>query len=38
VSPTVKDLTITPTDWQKQNPYFKEQITIAGLSGITLQI
>jgi hypothetical protein len=36
VSPTAKGLTITPTDWQ--NIYFKEQITIVGLSGITLQI
>jgi hypothetical protein len=36
VSLTVKGLTVTPTDWQ--NPYFKEQITIVGLSGITLQI
>jgi hypothetical protein len=29
-------LTITQTDWQ--NLYFKERITIVGLSGITLQI
>jgi hypothetical protein len=36
VSPTVKGLAITPTDWQ--NLYFKEDITIVGLSGITLQI
>jgi hypothetical protein len=36
VSPTVKALKITPTDWQ--NLYFKEQITIVGLSGITQQI
>jgi hypothetical protein len=36
VSPTVKGLTITPTDWQ--NLYFEEHITTAGLSGITLQI
>jgi hypothetical protein len=36
MSPTVKGLTITPTDWQ--NLYFKEHITIVGLSGITLQI
>jgi hypothetical protein len=35
VSPTVKGLTITPTGWQ--NLYFKEHITIVGLSGITLQ-
>jgi hypothetical protein len=35
VSPTEEDL-ITPTAWQ--NLYFKEQITIVGLSGITLQI
>jgi hypothetical protein len=36
VSPTDKGLPITPTAWQ--NLYFKEQITILGLSGITLQI
>jgi hypothetical protein len=36
VSPTEEDLTITPTAWQKL--YFKEQISIVGLSGITLQI
>jgi hypothetical protein len=36
VSPTVKGLTITPTDWQ--NLYFKLHITIIGLSSITLQI
>jgi hypothetical protein len=36
VSPAEEDLTITPTAWQ--NLYFKEQITIVGLSGITLQI
>jgi hypothetical protein len=36
VSPTVKGLTIAPTD--RQNIYFKEHITILGLSGITLQI
>jgi len=33
---TDKSLTITPTAWQ--NLYFKDQITIVGLSGITLQI
>jgi len=31
-----KGLTITPTAWQ--NLYIKDQITIVGLSGITLQI
>jgi hypothetical protein len=36
VSPAVKDLVITPTDWQ--NPYLEEHITTVGLSGITLQI
>jgi hypothetical protein len=36
VSPTEEDLTITPTAWQ--NLYFKEQIAIECLSGITLQI
>jgi hypothetical protein len=36
VSPTEDDLTIASAAWQ--NLYFKEQITIAGLSGITLQI
>jgi hypothetical protein len=36
VSPTEEDLTITPTAWQ--NLYLKEQITIVGLSDITLQI
>jgi hypothetical protein len=36
VSPTEKDLTITPTAWQ--NFYFEEQISIVGLSGVTLQI
>jgi hypothetical protein len=36
VSPAVKGLTITPTDWK--NLYFKKQITTVGLSGITLQI
>jgi hypothetical protein len=36
MSATVKDLTITPTDWQ--NLYFEEHITTVGLSGITLQI
>jgi hypothetical protein len=36
VSPTEEDLTITPTAWQ--HIYFKEQITVVGLSGITLQI
>jgi hypothetical protein len=36
VSPTDKGLTITSTDWQKL--YFKEQISVVGLSGITLQI
>jgi hypothetical protein len=36
VSPTDESSTITPTAWQ--NLYFKEQITIVGLSGITLQI
>jgi hypothetical protein len=36
VSPTVKGLTITPTDWK--NLYFKEQITTVGYSGITMQI
>jgi hypothetical protein len=36
VSPTEEDLTITPAAWQ--NLYFKEKITIIGLSGITLQI
>jgi hypothetical protein len=36
VSPTEEGLTIAPTAWQSL--YFKEQITIVGLSGITLQI
>jgi len=36
VSIAVKGPTITPTAWQ--NPYFKAQITIAGLSGIIPQI
>jgi hypothetical protein len=36
VSPTEEGLTITPTAWQ--NLYFKEQISIIGLSGITLKI
>ena len=36
VSPTDKGLTIPPTAWK--NPYFKEQITIVGLSGIIPQI
>jgi hypothetical protein len=36
VSPTDKGLTITPTAWK--NLYCKEQITIIGLSSITLQI
>ena len=36
VSPTNKGLTITPTAWKTL--YFKEQITIVGLSGITPQI
>jgi hypothetical protein len=36
VSSTVKDLTITLTDWQ--NLYFKEQTKTVGLSGITLPI
>jgi hypothetical protein len=36
VSPTEEGLMITPTSWQ--NLYFKEQISIVGLSGITLQI
>jgi hypothetical protein len=36
VSPVDKGLTITPTAWR--NLYFKEQITILGLSSITLQI
>jgi hypothetical protein len=36
VSPTVTGLTITAKDWQ--NLYFKELLTILGLSGITLQI
>jgi hypothetical protein len=36
VSPTDKGSTITPTAWQ--NPCFKEQITIVGLSGIIPQI
>jgi len=36
VSPTGKARQITPTAWQ--NPYFKEQITVIGLSGITPQI
>jgi hypothetical protein len=36
VSPTDKGPTITPTAWQ--NPYFKEQITVVGLSGIIPQI
>jgi hypothetical protein len=34
--PAVRGLTIAPAGWQ--NPYFKGQITAAGLSGITLQI
>ena len=36
VSPADKSSTITPTAWQ--NPYFKEQITVVGLSGIIPQI
>ena len=36
VSPTGKGSTITQTAWQ--NLYFKNYITILGLSGITLQI
>ena len=36
MSPTGKGLTIIPTTWQ--NHYFKDQITILGLSGIILQI
>jgi len=36
VSPAVRGLTITPTDWR--NLYFKEHITIVDLSGITVQI
>jgi hypothetical protein len=36
VSPTDKGLTIIQTAWQ--NLYFKEQITVVGFSGITLQI
>jgi hypothetical protein len=36
VSPSVKVLKITPTNWQ--NLYFEEHITTVGLSGITLQI
>jgi hypothetical protein len=36
MSPTDNGLTIIPTAWQ--NPYFKEQIEIEGLSSITLQI
>jgi len=36
VSPTDKGLTIAPTAWQ--NPYFKEQIPIVGLSGFIPQI
>jgi hypothetical protein len=36
VSPAEEGLTITTTAWR--NLYFKEQITILGLSGITLQI
>jgi hypothetical protein len=36
VSPIDKGLTITRTAWQ--NLYFKEQTSIVGLSGITLQI
>jgi hypothetical protein len=35
VSPTEEGLTITPTAWQ--NLYFKEQITIVGLSDINVQ-
>jgi len=35
VSPTGKGLTIAPTAWQ--NLYFEDQITIVGLSCITLQ-
>jgi hypothetical protein len=36
VLPTEEGLTITPKAWQ--NLYFKEQITIVDLRGITLQI
>jgi hypothetical protein len=36
MSPTDNGSTVIPTAWQ--NPYFKEQIEIVGLSGITLQI
>jgi hypothetical protein len=36
VSSTDKGFTITPTAWQ--NLFFKEQISILGLSGITLPI
>jgi hypothetical protein len=36
VSPTGKGSTITTTAWQ--NPYFKEQIAVVGLSGIIPQI
>ena len=36
VSPTDKGSTITTTAWQ--NPYFKEHITVVGLSGIIPQI
>jgi hypothetical protein len=36
MSPTDKGLIIIPTAWQ--NLYFKEQISIVGLRGITLQI
>jgi hypothetical protein len=35
-SVTAKGLTVNQTDWQ--NLYFKQLITIVGLSGITLQI
>jgi hypothetical protein len=36
MSPTGKGLTIIPTTWK--NHYFKDQITILGISGIILQI
>jgi hypothetical protein len=36
VSPTEEDLTVTQTAWQ--NLYFKENITLVGLSGMALQI
>jgi len=35
MSPTGKGLTIIPTAWQ--NLYFKDQITILSLNGITLE-